>query len=446
MNKFLKFLETSTTNRILDSFFILFISCVLTFLLVRINIQIQYINVFKIIYFIFLVGLLFFKSCRKALTILGIINSIIIIFSIKYIFPSAFTTNIWTFLIFPLLFIFIIIIYVLRSYISSQKILLIFLGFSLLLYSGNILLDFNKSLPKIKLTTPIIIKSGDPLAELRFNPSISPETLKKEEIRLGLNQSLTKQFLLWLDGILLKGDFGITQQGEKVLNTVSTALFNTIILNLLVLILTWLLSIPLGIIAAVNKDKFLDKIILTISSISLTTPSFLLSIFILCICLKFNIGNIGGITSINFSEMNFLEKTFDIARHLILPVFVLVFVSVGMLIRQMRGNLLDVLNEDYIKVAKAHGLTETRVFLRHALPNAINPLVSLLGFEFAALISGAAMTEMILGYPGIGALTLEAAKKMDINIIMFNLLLGTFMLLLGNILADLLLKKLDPRI
>ena len=237
----------------------------------------------------------------------------------------------------------------------------------------------------------------------------------------------------------------MTQEGQKVTDAISTPLFNTIILNILVIFFSWALSIPLGLISAINKNNFIDKFILTLSSLSLTVPSFILSILILSVIFRFSLGQIGGLTSINFSDMSVFEKFLDIIRHLIAPVFILTFVSMGMLIRQMRGNLLDVLNEDYIKSAKSRGLSNFIVFWKHAVPNAINPLVTLLGFEFASLVSGSALTEMILGYPGIGALTLEAAKKMDVNLIMFNLMLGVFMLLLGNFLADFLLKKLDPR-
>ena len=111
----------------------------------------------------------------------------------------------------------------------------------------------------------------------------------------------------------------------------------------------------------------------------------------------------------------------------------------------MRANFLDTLNEDYIKSARARGISENSIFWNHALQNSINPLITLLGFEFASLVSGAALTEMILAYPGIGALTLEAARKLDINLIMFNLLLGTVMLMFGSFLSDYLLSRIDPR-
>lgn len=112
----------------------------------------------------------------------------------------------------------------------------------------------------------------------------------------------------------------------------------------------------------------------------------------------------------------------------------------------MRGNLLDVLGADYIKFARAKGLSENKVIYKHALRNAINPMVTLLGFEFAALLSGAALTEYVFQYPGLGRLILEAVMKSDINLVMASLMMGTIMLVLGNLIADILLKLVDPRV
>ena len=112
----------------------------------------------------------------------------------------------------------------------------------------------------------------------------------------------------------------------------------------------------------------------------------------------------------------------------------------------MRGNLLDVLEADYVKYARAKGLSETTVIYKHALRNAVNPLITLLGFEFASLLSGAALTEFVFQYPGLGRLILEAVMKSDINLVMASLMIGTIMLIAGNLLADILLKITDPRV
>jgi peptide/nickel transport system permease protein len=127
-------------------------------------------------------------------------------------------------------------------------------------------------------------------------------------------------------------------------------------------------------------------------------------------------------------------------------VAVLTFIGLAGIQRQVRGNLLDVLRAEYVRTARAKGLPEDTVIYRHALRNAINPLITLLGFEFAALLSGAALTETVLAYPGLGRLTLEAVLTKDMNLVMASLMLGSLMLIVGNLLADVLLKFVDPRI
>ena len=136
----------------------------------------------------------------------------------------------------------------------------------------------------------------------------------------------------------------------------------------------------------------------------------------------------------------------DIIFHLFLPVFVLTTISLAGLSRQMRANLLDVLDSDYVKFARAKGLGESKVIVKHALRNAINPLITLLGFEFSSLLSGAALTEFVFQYPGLGRLILEAVIKSDINLVMASLMIGSIMLVAGNLIADILLKLADPRL
>lgn len=444
-------------NRLMDSLGVLFGVSVLTFLLIRLNITIdKFQPLLPLSIFIFGLATLSYRPIRSRFWQFGLIAFLFIIFTpLVQIFPSikdpnqSFLEIIWRQILWPIIWIISLIAYATRSYLTDKKVLLNCFGFIFLLTSffigfGN-LLEKSKINISISLKPPIVLKAGDPLADLRLNPSIKPEALEREEKRLGLKENLFKQYLLWLDGILLRGDFGLTQQGEPVIQAIQKPLRNTLILNILVLFFTWLISLPLGILASLKKNSILDKLILTFSSLSLTTPSFLLTIFILALAVKLGFGQIGGLTSINFNEFNLLGKLGDLASHLFWPVFILTFVSLGGLIRQMRGNLLDVLNEDYIKAARARSIPEPTILWNNALQNAINPLITLLGFEFAALVSGAALTEMILAYPGIGALTLEAAKRLDINLIMFNLLLGTIMLMTGNALADLLLEKVDPR-
>lgn len=285
----------------------------------------------------------------------------------------------------------------------------------------------------------------DPLGELRLNPAISQETLQAEQQRLGLDKPLAVQYGLWLKSFL-KGDLGVTVTGEKVSKKLGERIPNTLLLTTVVIMLTWLVGIPLGIYAALNWKKPIDRLLTVVTSIGMAIPSFFFALLLLIFAVKTGWFPTGGLTCYNFSTFTPVQKILDILHHLVLPTLVLFTISLSGLQRQMRGNLLDVLGSDYVKFARAKGLSENKVVYKHALRNAINPMVTLLGFEFATLLSGAALTEYVFQYPGLGRLILEAVMKSDINLVMASLMMGTIMLVLGNLLADILLKIVDPRV
>ena len=285
----------------------------------------------------------------------------------------------------------------------------------------------------------------DPLAELKLNPSITKQTLEAEKIRLGLDKPIIVQYFIWGKNFI-RGNMGTTVSGEKVSAKIKERAFNTILLSINVIFWTWIIGIPLGIIAALKYRTTFDRILTILSSIGMAIPSFFFAILLLIFAQKTGWFPIGGLTCPNFSNLTFWEKILDITHHLFLPTFVLTTISLAGLSRQMRSNLLDVLDSDYVKFAKAKGLSYFKVIVKHALRNAINPLVTLLGFEFAGLLSGAALTEYVFQYPGLGRLILEAVMKSDINLVMASLVIGSLMLILGNIIADILLKLTDPRV
>ena len=285
----------------------------------------------------------------------------------------------------------------------------------------------------------------DPLAELRLNPSISQETLDKEVKRLNLDKTIYVQYISWAKSFI-KWDLGYTSTGEKVSVKLKERIPNTLLLTVVVIFMTWAAGIPLGILAAVKKETAFDRFLTVISSIGMAIPSFFFAILMLIFAVKTGWFPVGGLTSYNFNELGFWGKFTDIARHLILPSIVLFTISLSGLQRQMRANMLEVLDSDYVKFARAKGLSEWRVLFKHALRNAINPMITLLGFEFAGLLSGAALTEYVFQYPGLGRLILEAVMKSDINLVMASLMMGTIMLILGNLIADILLMITDPRL
>lgn len=285
----------------------------------------------------------------------------------------------------------------------------------------------------------------DPLAELKLNPSISKETLEHEKQRLGLDKPVYIQYVYWAKNFI-KGDMGTSVTGELVSSKIKERVLNTLLLSFSVLFWTWMIGIPMGVIAALNYRSVYDRLLTVFSSIGMAIPSFFFAILLLIFAQKTGWFPIGGLTSANFYNMSIFEKMLDIMHHLFLPTLVLTTISLAGLSRQMRANLLDVLDSDYVKFARAKGLPNYKVIIKHALRNAINPLVTMLGFEFAGLLSGAALTEYVFQYPGLGRLILEAVLKSDINLVMASLMIGSFMLILGNIMADILLKLTDPRV
>lgn len=285
----------------------------------------------------------------------------------------------------------------------------------------------------------------DPLAELRLNPSISQETLNKEIKRLNLDKPIYVQYFSWAKSFI-KGDLGYTSAGENVSVKLKERIPNTLLLTLVVIFMTWSVGIPLGIISAIKKSSAFDRLLTVLASIGMAIPSFFFAILMLIFAVKTGWFPVGGLTSYNFTEMSFLGKVCDISKHLVLPTLVLFTISLSGLQRQMRANMLEVLDSDYVKFARAKGLSETKVIFKHSLRNAVNPMITLLGFEFAGLLSGAALTEYVFQYPGLGRLILEAVMKSDINLVMASLMMGTIMLILGNLLADILLMITDPRL
>lgn len=285
----------------------------------------------------------------------------------------------------------------------------------------------------------------DPLAQLRANPAISLAAIKAEEERLGLNKPAPVQYAIWITN-LLQGDAGVSTSGASVFVLIMQRAGNTLKLSALSILFTWLIAIPAGVAAAVDRGKFVDKMFGILTSVGMSMPTFLFALLLLMFALATHLLPIGGLTSSNYFQLDTFHQILDELKHLIIPVTVLTFVSLAGIQRQMRANLLDVLRAEYVRTARAKGLPEHTVIYHHALRNAINPLITLLGFEFSSLLSGAALTETVLAYPGLGRLTLDGVMTKDMNLVMASLMLGAIMLIVGNLLADVLLKFVDPRI
>lgn len=289
---------------------------------------------------------------------------------------------------------------------------------------------------------------GDYLDTLRQNPKISPERIEQLRQQFGLDKSWAEQYILWLWRIITQGNFGTSfVYGRSVGSLLWERIPNTLLLAISSLVMTWAIAIPLGIVAAVNQNRYVDRFLQLISYTGQGFPSFITALLLLIVAQNTSpLFPVGGMTSINHSELTLFGQILDIGWHMILPTLALSVTSFAGLQRIMRGELLDVLRQDYIQTARAKGLPENRVIYVHALRNAINPLITLLGFEFAGLLSGAFISEYFFNWPGLGRLILDAVRAQDLYLVMASLMMGAVMLILGNLLADLLLKGVDPRI
>jgi peptide/nickel transport system permease protein len=188
----------------------------------------------------------------------------------------------------------------------------------------------------------------------------------------------------------------------------------------------------------------------------MSLPNFFFALLLLCLAsFLFDLDRanwlhgllpLGGMQSTNYSQMGVAAKGIDLARHLIIPTLVISVGSIAALQRIMRGNLLEVLRAQYILTARAKGLPEGKVIYRHAVRNAINPMITLFGGELSSLLSGAALTEIICGWPGLGSVMLTAVRSQDLFLVMGSTVLGGVMLIVGYLIADILLAWSDPRI
>ncbi len=289
---------------------------------------------------------------------------------------------------------------------------------------------------------------GDFLTPFRQNPEISPETLASLEQQFGLDRPVWFQYWSWLKQVVTEFNFGLSFAYQRpALEILWERVPNTLLISIASIIVTWAIAIPLGIISAVNQNRWPDRFLRVLSYIGQGFPTLITGLLLLFFAqLTAPLFPVGGRTSLFHEDLNWIGKILDVGWHLILPTLALSITSFAGLQRLMRGQLLDVLRQDYIQTARAKGLPENRVIYVHALRNAINPLITLLGFEFSALLSGSFIVENYFGWPGLGTLTLEAVQKQDLYLIMASLVLGAVMLIIGNLLADLTLSFVDPRI
>ncbi|HMU75213.1 MAG TPA: ABC transporter permease [Elusimicrobiota bacterium] len=263
----------------------------------------------------------------------------------------------------------------------------------------------------------------------------------------GLDKPLPVQYGLWLSR-LARLDFGNSFRDDRpVLPKIGARLPATLALNVLSLLLIFLVAVPLGVWSAVRQNSIFDRSATLFVFIGYSVPTFWLSLLLMIFFgLKLGWLPISGLRSLNYDDLSAGAKGLDLARHLALPVFVSAFTGLAGLSRFTRNGTLEVIRQDYIRTARAKGLSEGRVIFKHALRNALIPVVTILGLSLPDLIGGSFIFETIFAYPGMGRLGFDAVMARDYPVVMAVGTIAALLTLLGNFAADLTYAAVDPRI
>lgn len=280
-----------------------------------------------------------------------------------------------------------------------------------------------------------------------LNPKVSLEVRAKLEKLYGLDKPIAEQFKNWFLR-LLRFDFGRSFLDDRlVIEKIKERLPITVLINVLSLGLILIIGIPIGVKSALKPGSFFDKSSSGFVFLGFAMPSFWLALLLMSffsVTLRWL--PVSGIKSIDFEFLSLPLKILDVARHLILPVSVSAFGSLAGISRYMRQGMLEVIQSDYIKAARARGLSEVSVIYNHALRNALIPIITILGLSIPGLIGGSVIFETIFAIPGMGRLFFESVMSRDYPLIMGLLVLGSVFTLLGNLIADIAYAWVDPRI
>lgn len=302
----------------------------------------------------------------------------------------------------------------------------------------------------ITLITFIVIHlaPGSPV-EVQTEMSLKASAQARENLKklYGLDKPLHIQYLEWLERFI-KLDFGRSfVDGRKVIDKIIERIPITLTINILSLILIFSVAIPIGILSATKQYSTFDKLSTVLVFIGFSTPTFWLAL-LLMILFGVNMGllPISGIQSIDISDMGPFERLWDWIKHLILPVGISAFGGIAGLSRYSRSSMLEVIRQDYIRTARAKGLPEHDVILKHAFRNALLPIVTILGLSIPGLIGGGVIFETIFAIPGMGQLFYTSTMSRDYPTIMGILVIGAVLTLFGNLIADISYAFVDPRI
>jgi len=287
---------------------------------------------------------------------------------------------------------------------------------------------------------------GNYFDQLRMNPQISQATVSQYEKLYHLKEPVLIQYGYWLKQ-LCKLDFGYSfSYKQHVLDILVSRLGNTVLLTGISFAWAWIMAVFLGLLAARYPRSLLNKGLEGIAYAALSMPNFFLCLLLLHLAAAWGGLPLGGMRSVAYESFSAGEKALDILKHLAIPSFVLGIGIFAFLFRLMRTQAQEVLEKDFILYLRTWHIPGAKILFKHVARNAINPLVTLLGMQLPALVSGAALVEIFTGWPGLGSVMLQAVRSQDQFLVLGNMVMVACLLVIGNLLSDILLVMLDPRI
>ncbi|MEX0912542.1 MAG: ABC transporter permease [Gemmatimonadota bacterium] len=298
----------------------------------------------------------------------------------------------------------------------------------------------------------INIAPGDPTARY-FNPNVAPEVIEQMRRNLGLDQPLHIRYFRWLASFA-QGDFGYSfGQMRPIAEILPGVLWNTVQLMLVAIIMIFALGMLIGILQAVRQYSIADNVLTFLALFFYSMPSFWLALMLILIfSLKASQWGwdltfpASQMTSVGYEFMSAGEQIRDRFMHMAMPALALGIGSAAGIARYMRGSMLEVIHQDYIRTARAKGLSERTVIFKHALRNALIPIVTLLGLYLPYLLSGSVLIETIFAWPGMGRLIVDSIFQRDYPLVMATSFIAAALVVLGNLIADVLYAVVDPRI
>lgn len=287
---------------------------------------------------------------------------------------------------------------------------------------------------------------GNYFDEMRLNPQISSQTVTALRAQYQLDRPLPVRYVRWVNS-LLHGEMGFSfAYNAPVAPLLWVRARNTLLLAITASLIAWAIALPVGIWSAASTARWPDYALSATTTVLLILPDLVLALGLLILAVRSGWFPTGGLVSIGFETLSPLEKVRDLTAHMALPVIALVLTSLPILARHVRAAIAEVLGAPFLRAAEGHGIPRRRLLYRYALRAAANPLISLFGFSVGALLSGSLLVEVVMSWPGMGPLLLEAILARDLYVVIGGVLLSTFFLVCGNFIADLLLFWADPRI